>query len=78
MFLGVINFKFSDLFKWKIRFVWLLNYSFCNEFLLINILKMIEVILIFKRNFNVRCKVNWKICLIWKNKFRINILVKFD
>lgn len=78
MFLGVINFKFSDLLKWKIRSVWLSNYSFCNELPLINILKKIEVTSILKRNFNVRCKVNWKTCLTWKNKFRINISVKFD
>lgn len=73
MFLGVINFKFSDLLKWKIRSVWLSNYSFCNELSLINILKMIEV-----TSNNVRCKVNWKTCLTWKNKLRINISVKFD
>lgn len=78
MFLGVINFKFSDLLKWKIRSLWLSNSSFCNELPLINILKMIEVTSILKRNFNVRCKVNWKTCLTWKNKFRINISVKFD
>lgn len=31
MFLGVINFKFSDLLKCKIISVLLSNYSFCNE-----------------------------------------------